>query len=249
MDDFPMKISDNIFLIRNRHACANSVVLKGEKCILFDPGTTSWGNVRDSLTQLKTFGIDRIDEIWLTHAHPDHSQAVRYFKKRFGAKLRCDSIAKEILESQHPLNAFLAQQREGILPLLSSLFSDDSPKAKAMTSTLLAFTRWGVNCMTRDWRTTEVDEILRENEIVDGMRVIRFPGHTPEEIGFFMEKDRVLITGDLIAIGRGAPLPVLNILASDIDAALKSLKVMRELEPKMIIPAHWDVIEDPKRAI
>jgi len=58
---------------------ANTYFIKGSKKILIDPGHYHLlGNVKDHLSQLSVT-LQDIDLIILTHAHPDHVEAVRAF--------------------------------------------------------------------------------------------------------------------------------------------------------------------------
>ncbi len=57
----------------------NSYFIDGSKKILIDPGHSHlFGNVKDHLSRLSITPED-IDLIILTHAHPDHTEAIRLF--------------------------------------------------------------------------------------------------------------------------------------------------------------------------
>jgi len=58
---------------------SNTYFINGSKKILIDPGHYHlFGNVKDHLSKLSITPLD-IDLILLTHAHPDHVEAVRAF--------------------------------------------------------------------------------------------------------------------------------------------------------------------------
>lgn len=253
-----MWISDTVFLIEGRIVCSNSILVRRYdfklgiyKQILIDPGTTRWDNLHSLLYKLKIgTGLSKIDEIWATHAHPDHVQAAQALKLlNPQTKLSAHPIAKRILENPHPIIAFLCQQKESISPLLKTLFKENIYKPKIINGIMLALSRWGANIITTDWHKVKIDHTFKNGEIINGIKVIYLPGHTPEEVGFFIQDEEILITGDLLTQRNGMPRVALNVPASDIDTALKSLKIMQQFNPKLIIPAHGRIIRNPKSVI
>jgi len=79
-----MKITDNLyaFLWRNPQANnCNTYLIKGSKTILIDPGHVHlFDYVRSGLMDMN-LTPEQIDLIMVTHAHPDHLEAVTLFKK------------------------------------------------------------------------------------------------------------------------------------------------------------------------
>jgi len=77
-----MKISDilHAFIWQDPTANnSNTYFINGSKKILIDPGHFHlFGNVKDHLSKL-SINLQDIDLIILTHAHPDHVEAVRAF--------------------------------------------------------------------------------------------------------------------------------------------------------------------------
>jgi len=66
-------------------------------------------------------------------------------------------------------------------------------------------------------------------------RLFPLPGHTPDNIGVFLEEDRVLIAGDAVMA-----IPI--IADGDWAQALHSLHVIGELAPETVIQGHGEVI-------
>jgi glyoxylase-like metal-dependent hydrolase (beta-lactamase superfamily II) len=84
---------------------------------------------------------------------------------------------------------------------------------------------------------------LRDGEVVasggTSLRVIATPGHSPDHAAFWSEDARALFTGDAV-LGRGTS--VIDPPEGDLIAYLRSLKRMRDLEPRTIYPGHGPVV-------
>lgn len=244
-----MQITPGIYFFNNKIVHSNAKLIKGEKIILIDPGTTSGHNVDCLISELKKINVTRIDEIWLTHVHPDHSQAVPFLKKKFNAKLRTHPIAKPILESPHPAAVFIEQQLDAAKPVLDFLLPGEYKKHKFLLHLMRMIIRFYINFITINWRKTEVDYTFSDGEILYGWQVLYLTGHTPEEVGFYSKDTNILLSGDVIARKRRRKTPVLNTITSDIDKAISTLKIMQLLNPKLIIPGHCGVISEPGKLI
>ncbi|MBN2126549.1 MAG: MBL fold metallo-hydrolase [Deltaproteobacteria bacterium] len=77
----------------------NTYLINGKKRVLIDPGHYHlFGRVRDELARL-SLSPDEIDVVLITHAHPDHLEAVRVFKDApavIGAHVREMEFLKEM---------------------------------------------------------------------------------------------------------------------------------------------------------
>jgi glyoxylase-like metal-dependent hydrolase (beta-lactamase superfamily II) len=71
--------------------------------------------------------------------------------------------------------------------------------------------------------------------------VVATPGHTPDHVSFLLEPDRALFTGDAV-LGRGTS--VIDPPEGDLVTYLRSLRRMRELEPRTIHPGHGALVLD-----
>ena len=82
-------------------------------------------------------------------------------------------------------------------------------------------------------------------EIVAGntaLRVIHTPGHAPDHLCFFEEKEGVLFCGDLVVQGSTVLIPVSS--GGSLAEYLASLRRILELKPAMVFPAHGPEIKD-----
>jgi glyoxylase-like metal-dependent hydrolase (beta-lactamase superfamily II) len=80
--------------------------------------------------------------------------------------------------------------------------------------------------------------------IGDGeLEVIHTPGHAPDHVALWHEESRALFGADLLQLGTTVVIPASR--GGDLASYLKSLRLVKSLEPTRVYPAHGDTIEDP----
>ena len=86
----------------------------------------------------------------------------------------------------------------------------------------------------------ETDQIVSDDDVVDGLRVVATPGHTNEHVCYFTPEGD-LFTGDTI-LGAGTT----TIFPPDghMGDYIRSLRRLRELQPRRIFPAHGPTRDD-----
>jgi glyoxylase-like metal-dependent hydrolase (beta-lactamase superfamily II) len=95
----------------------------------------------------------------------------------------------------------------------------------------------------------KVDRLLNEGDEVGGFRVVHAPGHSPGEVIFFREEDRVAICGDVIrnisylSLRTRLDEPPDN-LTPDPAENRRSIRRLAELEPSVILPGHGPAVTD-----
>jgi hydroxyacylglutathione hydrolase len=94
-----------------------------------------------------------------------------------------------------------------------------------------------------------VDRVLRDGDEVAGFRVIHAPGHSPGEVIYFRESDRVAICGDVVRNLNYATLrPEIreppDAFNADTAENRRSIRRLAELGPAIILPGHGDAITD-----
>ncbi len=94
----------------------------------------------------------------------------------------------------------------------------------------------------------DCDVVLKDGQQLVGtefrLTTKHLPGPSAKNVGFMLEEERMLISGDLIvdgpSVGLNAPPD------GDMTAYLESLESLKKLRLKRIAPAHGYVIEEPK---
>jgi len=94
----------------------------------------------------------------------------------------------------------------------------------------------------------DCDEVLKDGQQLVGtefrLTTKHLPGPSAKNVGFMLEEERMLLSGDLIVDG-----PSVGLQAppdGDMAAYLESLESLKKLRLKRIAPAHGYVIEEPK---
>jgi hydroxyacylglutathione hydrolase len=94
-----------------------------------------------------------------------------------------------------------------------------------------------------------VDRVLAEGDEVAGFRVVHAPGHSPGEVIFFRDSDRVAICGDVIrnmsyvTTLAGVRQPP-DELTPDPAENRRSIRKLAALEPSLILPGHGPEVTD-----
>ena len=166
----------------------NVYLIKGEQLTLVDVGPNTEEAWVAFQSQLKEIGYtpQDIDQIVITHHHPDHVGMLDYF-------------SEDVPVLGHPFNApwlkksqqFLVEQTNFFESLLVKFGVEKKffPLIKELNDPL------GVSC------DRELNVFLREGEEVDGLsgwKIVETPGHAQSHIVLYEEVSGVLIGGDLL---------------------------------------------------
>jgi glyoxylase-like metal-dependent hydrolase (beta-lactamase superfamily II) len=100
-----MQLSEDVFFYASpagldfsADICSNTVVLKGRKLVLIDPGTKE--RLPDLMEKMASDGLNPVDieYVLLTHSHPDHLEAAPVLAEKFGSRLVISRIEYEFLK-------------------------------------------------------------------------------------------------------------------------------------------------------
>lgn len=114
-----MKISEHVYFYQDPEkfgSCSNSTIIRGGKQILIDPGNSSPEHLEDLKSAVGKDGLklEDVQEIWLTHAHPDHAQAVSALVKQYHCKVRCHPLATQVLIAEKPFRELSRMYLEAV---------------------------------------------------------------------------------------------------------------------------------------
>ncbi|MDQ7028514.1 MAG: MBL fold metallo-hydrolase [Ardenticatenia bacterium] len=88
--------------------------------------------------------------------------------------------------------------------------------------------------------------LVREDHVLAGWRVLEVPGHTRDHIALWRPRDGVMLVGDVVA-GRGTT--VISPPDGEMTAYLATLRRLRDLGPRLLLPGHGPPVARPREAL
>lgn len=162
---------------------------------------------------------DAIKAILLTHGHLDHAGNLAWAKRWCGAPIHAHPGEQAHIDGTYPyagVNAWCGRlERAG-----RALFRNGKP--------------------------VQIDLPIHDGDVLPfwgGLRVVHLPGHTLGHCGFYSEKHDLLFSGDLFAsyfFNTHLPAAILNSAPALIP---ESLEKARRLNPRLMVPQHYDVLD------
>ncbi|MFX1567104.1 MAG: MBL fold metallo-hydrolase [Promethearchaeota archaeon] len=240
-----------------KYVCLYLFELEGKK-ILIDSGLNmgNWKKKLFSAFEQMNLSIKDIDYCIISHIHTDHIGLVKILKKKNPElKILMHDITHELLKWQTDnsnLNELKIQARETADQLIKYGISKEQGD-----KIIQFFTFW-----PRFLQYQKPDIELHDSEVIfNNLRIIWTPGHSFGHICIFDEKKKYLFSGDHI-LSRITPhignFVVPKHLAEeykddDFKNILKhyliSLDKIDNLKPKIIFPAHQEIIYNPHERI
>ena len=156
----------------------------------------------------------------LTHAHVDHQGVAKVVCEARGVPLACHEADVAAMEGRAPM------QPDSSDHLLTRVMS------------------WA-------WQGPphQVSRVLAEGDEVAGFRVVHAPGHSPGEVIYFRDSDRIAICGDVInnvdfLTGRVRVGEPPGIFTVDPEENRRSIRRLADLEPTLVCPGHGPPLRD-----
>jgi glyoxylase-like metal-dependent hydrolase (beta-lactamase superfamily II) len=145
-----------------------------------------------------------------------------------------DEVAAELPEAEVAFTARTADFLQGNVTLLP-----DEPQAKIRGGFVI--------------RTTKATRLIGADDKVGSLRVIMAPGHAPDQIAFFDERDGTLIAGDAFQTKGGIAVagitrwlfPFPGMASWHLPTGLETAAALRSLDPVRMAVGHGNVLENP----
>lgn len=204
-----------------------SLILTGNKSYLVDCGYEETFDELCSALQNVGVNINELTGVIISHDDIDHLGALKKIKDK-NEKLRifssaierssiCGHIKSErLIQAENSLNAAL--DKTDALNFIERL---------------------------RNIQRVDVDKTFEDGETFENdIKIIHTPGHTTGHLSFFCEQESTVIAGDaLIVVGNEFEIanPEFTV---DLPRALKSVKIIQDLNPKKIICYHGGAVSD-----
>lgn len=102
-------------------------------------------------------------------------------------------------------------------------------------------------------RDTPATRLLHPGDMVGSLRVIAAPGHTPDQIAFYDERDGTLLAGDAFQTQAGTAVagvtrwlfPFPAMATWHLPTALETAVTLRALNPSRLAVGHGRVLANP----
>ena len=212
-------VPPGLLTIRGVMGVCHLLVDEAGDAVLLDTGLIGEkGQIRRRLRE-RGLGPENVKAILLTHGHIDHVGNLAWAKAWTGA----------------PIYAHPAEQAhiDGTFP-----YTGVSRWCGRLERAARAVLRVGQPALI-DVPLADGDEL----PFWGGLRVVHLPGHTIGHCGFYSARCDLLFTGDLFAsyfFNVHIPPPILNSRPEHIPA---SLERARQLNPRLMVPQHYDVLD------
>jgi glyoxylase-like metal-dependent hydrolase (beta-lactamase superfamily II) len=212
-DDVPVSLHS----IRGIMGCC-FLLADGDGSVMIDTGMV--GEPFFIRRRVRKLGLkpDFIKAILLTHGHLDHAGNLAWLKEWTGAKVLAHAQEMRHLAGNYPYT--------GVARWCGRL--------EAIGRFLFRY------------RTATIDEFITDGQELPfwgGLRVIHLPGHTAGHCGFYSAKHDLLFSGDMFAsyfFNVHKPPAILNSVPELFPA---SLEKVRRLNPRWIVPGHFDYLD------
>lgn len=206
-------------------------ILPGDSGFLIDDGTTAilydsgfgctGARMADRICQ--ELGNRPLDYIFLTHSHYDHALGSVEISKRYPGV--------QIVAGEYTQTIFNKASAKSVMQDLDSK---------------VAF-QWGLDCRDDLTKELRVDIPVRDGDVLNcgDMRftVVALPGHTRCSIGFYLEKEALLLATETLGVYVGKDTYLPSYLVS-YRTTMESFKKAIALEPKRILVPHYGILED-----
>lgn len=212
-------------------------LIKDEKNVLIDCGCKTERAYELLLNRLNQLGIsiDEIDELWLTHAHPDHSGLAARLQKKHGIAVGIHQTELRYMHKNQFVDRFGEWFKKHQVPDYLVLAMDGG----------------------RVWYQSYYDDLVPDFLIKDKQKLEtgsltftakHLPGHAPGHLAFFAEN--IIISGDVLLdhISSNAILTFEHDTPKRVRALCQqrdSLNFLKEQKGR-VYPGHGAIFDNPQ---
>jgi len=175
--------------------------------------------------------FDRLDKVIVTHQDIDH----------------IGGLPDIILESSHKVEVLSHEEEKLYIEGRKPLIKMNQARLSKRLVSLPEEQRQQAEALFANPPKASVDTAVADGEILPycgGITVIFTPGHTPGHICLYLNKSKILVTGDALVAADGelrGPNPGATY---DMDAALESLKKLTRYDIETVVCYHGGVYRD-----
>lgn len=242
-----MKIPETIHLIQ----CPVPYALKNVNCYLFETGK-GWSLIDTGCSTqetrefwnktFETYGISKgqLTDIYVTHFHPDHLGSAGWLQQEHGARVHMYGPDREWSLYQWGEEGNVEQAN-----LLHKLYLQNNCPQDIAETVRNQFIEQRNDLLPLPEETVDLhpgDKLEIGNS---SFEVLWLPGHCDTMIGFWDEQQKILISADSILphitpnVGLWPKMRV-----NPMQDFLETLQKIKELNPKLTLPGHGQVMEN-----
>jgi glyoxylase-like metal-dependent hydrolase (beta-lactamase superfamily II) len=214
----PSAIQDGVFQLSSLGAKVIAIEHSGDLLLVDTGARGSFPLVNWSLNRLG-FNADRVRNIALTHAHPDHAGALASFVAHTAATVSVHEEDADVLERHDHAGPLFGRLTGRFTRALSKRMYDGpvTPSTRFVHGAAL------------DWP--------------EPIEVIHTPGHTPGSISLYIPSKKIIVVGDALQHRfkrLGGPA---RLVTSDYPEALRSLERLAELDFETMVFSHFPTMK------
>ncbi len=229
MNVFVLKISFNFGGID--HIIYPVIFRNESEVILVDCGYPDFLPIIERAANLHGISLNQLTGIIITHHDVDHVGGLYEIRKKYPhIKVYCSGPEEPYITGHK--KSLRLEQAEALFPDVP----DDQKEGAFYFQQML-----------QSVQPVKVDAILSDGEepaFLKGVKIIYTPGHMPGHISFYIEESKTLVAADAVVYEDGE-LEIANPeYTLDLDAAIQSVKKLRQLDIKKIICYHGGVVEE-----
>ena len=213
--------SVNVFLFRSRNGYfLLDTGLRTEDCLLalersLDSVGVSWAE---------------IDEILVSHLHPDHIGAAAEIRRRTGAPVRMPAGEADLVKPLGPDRQFFAESGEFLV-------------ANGMPAGEVRRVRERARLAAQGWERLEVDGTIGAEPPIEfeggTLEIVSAPGHSPDQICLYCAEQKALFSTDAILPGVTPNIGVQWFYQEDpLGDYLDTLSSLERLDVETVLPSH-----------